>query len=397
MGRRAGWGRHAMSLDPNSGPRRVVLVGAGHAHLETLRHADEFVSRGHELILIAPGPFWYSGLATGVLGGRYPASLDQIDVGQLVTEAGGRLVRDVATAIDTAAKRIEVAENRPVSYDVLSLDVGSAVPTDAIPGLAEQARAVKPIAELARLRTDLTARLATATPAAPLRLVVVGDGPTACEVAGNALRLGLEGGGGLSVTVLARADRLLPHAAVSISRRVQASLTARGARVALGSGLARVEPGTAILADGERVPFDLIVAATGLVPSSLLRCAGLPLDAEGALRVDPFLRSVADPTVFGGGDAVALEGCTLPRVGVHAVRQGAVLRRNLLATLEGRRLRAYRPRRRVLQILNLGDGTGVATWGPLHWHGRAAMWLKDRIDRQFLAAHRPRSPAPAAR
>ena len=35
--------------------------------------------RGYEFVLIAPGDFWYSGLATGMLGGRYPPSLDRIE------------------------------------------------------------------------------------------------------------------------------------------------------------------------------------------------------------------------------------------------------------------------------------------------------------------------------
>lgn len=34
--------------------RRVVLVGAGHAHLHTLQHAAGFARRGVELVVIAP-------------------------------------------------------------------------------------------------------------------------------------------------------------------------------------------------------------------------------------------------------------------------------------------------------------------------------------------------------
>lgn len=367
-------------------PRRLVLVGAGHAHLETLRHAAEITRRGHALTLIAPGPFWYSGLATGVLGGRHPAALDQVDVGRLVRAAGGRFLEDRATAIDPDARLVRRVDGAPVPYDVLALDVGSVVPTDAVPGLAEQARTVKPIAELERLRLDL---LAPGSSDEPTRLLIVGGGATACEVAGNVLRLGADQRLDLRVTLVARSDRLMPDWPDSAARRVHANLVARGAHLHLGDGLARVEPGRAITASGQTIPFDRIVAAHGLVPAPLLRHSGLPLDDAGALRVDRFLRSIADPAVFGGGDAVALEGQPLPRVGVHAVRQGSILRHNLLATLEGQPLRAYQPQRRMLQILNLGDDTGLATWGSLHLHGRLALWLKDRIDRRFLARHQP--------
>ena len=45
--------------------RRAVLLGAGHAHLYTLKRTAAFVRRGFELVLVAPEIFWYSGLATG--------------------------------------------------------------------------------------------------------------------------------------------------------------------------------------------------------------------------------------------------------------------------------------------------------------------------------------------
>jgi NADH dehydrogenase FAD-containing subunit len=44
--------------------KRVVLLGAGHAHLYALKRAREFARRGYELVVVAPDAFWYSGLAT---------------------------------------------------------------------------------------------------------------------------------------------------------------------------------------------------------------------------------------------------------------------------------------------------------------------------------------------
>jgi NADH dehydrogenase FAD-containing subunit len=125
----------------------------------------------------------------------------------------------------------------------------------------------------------------------------------------------------------------------------------------------------------------------GLTTPPVLRATGLPTSADRALLVDPFLRSVADTRVFGGGDCVTLQGRELARVGVYAVRESPVLCHNLLATLQGGPLRRFRPQRRFLLILNLGDGTGLLTWGPFSWHSRLAFRLKDRIDRAFLRAY----------
>jgi hypothetical protein len=74
----------------------------------------------------------------------------------------------------------------------------------------------------------------------------------------------------------------------------------------------------------------------------------------------------------------------LDKVGVHAVRQGPVLRHNLLAALEGRPLKAFKPKSAYMLILNLGDGRGLLLYRSLALHGKLIFWLKDRIDRRFV-------------
>jgi NADH dehydrogenase FAD-containing subunit len=364
--------------------RRVVLLGAGHAHLFTLKRTAEFVRGGFELVLVAPEVFWYSGLATGVLAGNYPAALDQIDVGALVVRGGGRFLRQRATAIDVTGRTVALGDGSSLSYDVLSCNLGSEVPLDAVPGAAAHGYAVKPVRNLWELRQALEARLGSAEPRQPLRIVVVGGGATGCEIAANIQHLVAAHGGQAHITILARGDHLLGQLPRGAAEKMERLLGQRGVRLALGSPVVRVDSQAVTTADGEQVPSDFLVHATGLTAPPILRATGLPTSDDGALLVDDHLRSVADDRVFGGGDCVALQGQELAKVGVYAVREAPVLCHNLLATLQGRPLRRFRSQRRFLLILNLGDGTGLLTWGPFSWHSRLAFWLKDRIDRAFL-------------
>src|SRR4051794_3456310 len=129
---------------PHPAPRRrVVLLGAGHAHLHLLSRARAFADHGAELVAVAPGDFWYSGLATGVLGGRYSPDEDRIDVAALVAAGGGRFVRDRAVRIDAARRTVHLADGPPLAFDLLSCDVGSEVPLDELPGAAEYGWPVK--------------------------------------------------------------------------------------------------------------------------------------------------------------------------------------------------------------------------------------------------------------
>jgi NADH dehydrogenase FAD-containing subunit len=371
--------------------RRLVMLGAGHAHLHAIKRAEEFARRGHELVVVAPEPFWYSGLATGMLGGRYPPELDRVDVATLLGPHG-RFLRDRVTGIDVAARKVQLAESPPLGYDVLSLNLGSVVPE--IPGLSD-GYAAKPIEQLWRLRLDLEDRFRHA-PDDPVCVVVAGGGVTGVEIAANIAGLARLRGGRLALTVLVAGERPLPTLPRGAAERVVAALERRGIIFRANSRAERVEHRSVVLGSGERLPFDLLVNATGLRPAPLIRDSGLPVDAQGALLVDAHLRSVADPAVHGGGDGIALSGHDLPKVGVHAIRQGPVLQQNLLASLEGTQPARYRPQKDHLWIMNLGDGTGLAVRRNVWWHGQAAFRLKDWIDRRFLAEYRSDGPSSAS-
>lgn len=372
---------------PGAGPKRAVLIGTGHAHLHALKRAAAFRSRGFELVAVAPEPFWYSGLATGMLGGMYRPEEDQIDVAALAARSGARFVLDRAVGVDLEARRVLLESGPPLDFAALSLNLGSVVPVERVPGLAEHAVPVKPIRNLWHLRRDLEERLASSTPRLPVRVLVVGAGPTGCEVAANIRRLAEHQGGWAEITLISSGERILRDLPPEVSHPFQHWLAAQGVGVVTHCRIERVEPGQVVTPGGRRLPFDVLVAAIGLAPPPLVGQLGLPTDPSGALRVDGHLRSIADPAVHGGGDCVTLEGFDLPRLGVHAVYQAPVLYHNLLATLEGRPPRRYQPWRPHLWIMNLGDGTGLAIWGKWHWRGKMAFWFKDWLDRRFLRTY----------
>ncbi len=365
---------------------RILLLGGGHAHLEILRDARSFVDRGIDLTLVDEGSFWYSGLATGMLGGFYTPEQDQIDIQALIERGGGRFVRGRVEAIDARRKEVRLSGGAIIRYDLLSLNLGSQAVSEStsgsIPGTNE-AWSIKPLRRLWELRLELERRFREERSVC-VRVSIVGGGASGCEAAANVVALARRAGGKVQVTLVA--PGLLDQTnrrAVSLAGRQLARL---GVVVHIGRAR-RIERDGVVLEDG-RIDADLVIVALGLRPSSIVRSIELPIDGEGALIVDRHLRSIADPAVFGGGDCIALVDHHLPRVGVFGVRQAPILRANLHATALGGGLRVYKPQRRWLQILNLGDGTGLAIRGRFAWHGRSAWLLKDWLDRRFLRRYR---------
>lgn len=359
----------------------ILLLGAGHAHLLVLRQAAAFRRGGHRLTVVAPGPFWYSGLATGVLNGERAPAEDQVDVAALAAGTGARFVQGEAAGLDRASRSVCLTDGRLLPYDALSLALGSR--TAPLPGAADwpdRVFPVKPIAGLWALRQALERRFAEGLPA---RVAIAGAGITGCELAASIAGLAARRGGRAEVTLLAGQDRPLRQLPEPAAARLLERLRRRG--------IAH-RPGRVTAVDADRLHtthgplgYDILAIATGLRPEPLVGTLGLPVGVDGGLLVDACLRSPADPRIHGAGDCIAFVDGALPRAGVFAVHQAPVLRHNLLAAVEGGRPRRFQPRRRYLWIMNLGDGTGLATYGPLRWQGRAALRWKDWLDRRFLA------------
>lgn len=358
--------------------KRVVLAGAGHAHLPILRRAQEFATRDIELLLISPDGFWYSGLATGVLGGQHDKGQNYLNPETLLSP--GQYIRDQVIGLDIAQRRIHLKRGGDISYDVLSFDLGSVTPILA--GDNYGLVAVKPIANLTTLRSMVEdcIRRGAGFDAGAGGVAVVGSGVTAFEVAANLCALATRLGGRMPISIHGRAPLSgLPSGARDFLLR---QLTAHGVSFHFGADVISADAGCLHMADGTQKSYAIAINATGLVPPPILAALGLPLADNGALLTDENLQ--CDGGIFAGGDCIAFRGHPLAPVGVHAVRQAPILLHNLLATLEGRSLRPFHPRRRHCSIINLGDGTGLAVWGRFWLQGRIALLVKDFVDYRFI-------------
>ncbi len=364
---------------------KIVFAGGGHAHLHSLIRTKELVRRGFEVTLINPSPhLYYSGMATGVISGVYDPDEHRMDVRRLVQGGGGTFVEGRIEEIRAQDRQFVLQDGDEIPYDAASVCLGSEVPRNAFPQSGAGVVRVKPVEQTRGIRNRLLSLAGDRVP----RILVVGGGVAGCEVAANTLalfdRLGLEG----EVIIAERGDSLLAEAPKKAREQILRFLTAKGARILLDTPVASFGDGVAWTRDGREIPCDLPILAVGITPPDLLSASNLATGQDGGLWVDRNLRSVSDGRLFGGGDCVSYRGEALPKLGVFAVRQGPVLFHNLRAALEGEPLKPYKPQKRFLYILNLGDGTGLAIYGPLVWRGRLSFMLKHRIDEKFVSRYR---------
>ena len=359
---------------------RLVLVGAGHAHLHLLAHAGTLRAAGLDPVLVAPARFDYSGLATGVLSGAVGREAAGLDVAALAKAARVEHHPTQVSAVDLAGRRLILAEGAPQAFDLISFNIGS-VSRDPR-GLARQPGVwpVKPLDNLFALKSWLEAEM-TCRSESP-QVVIAGAGQTGFEVA--AALAGLAARHGLAPRIRLVGDVAASWAPGRAGRHLRQVLEGRGVIFEPGEVLARTSS-TCQLADGRSLPCDALVLATGLEAPPLIGALDLPVGNDGRLIVSPQMQSVADERVFAVGDCAAIDGAERPAAGVFGVRAAPVLLANLIARATDAPLTPYRPQARWLSIMDLGDGTGLAMRGSLWTHGRAALWLKRRLDLGFVA------------
>lgn len=360
--------------------KRLVLVGGGHAHLSVLQAFANRRPAGVELVLITPSAYQnYSGMLPGWISGHYMQKDCRIDLAQLVAVSGAQLVRDHIVGMDPGKRSVNLSGGQHMTYDLLSLDVGSETNTSGLEGLGAKLLPAKPLDDFFAVWPQM---LAEAKTSKDYRLVVVGAGAAGVEIALAARyafqRMGIEG----VVDLVAAESGMLQGHSKRAQDRVRRFAERAGLALHFQRGVGM--PDGVMLADGHLLRANRVIAATGARPAEWLRLSGLALDADGYVQVDQHHGSVSHPEVLAAGDVCAREDVRMARSGVHAVHAGPVLADNLLAMLEGRSLRPYMPKKSSLYLMACGPRYAIASWGQWSAEGNWVWRWKDWIDRGFI-------------
>jgi selenide, water dikinase len=380
----------------------VVLIGAGHAHVGVLRNFGMAPVPGVRFTLITrqvDTP--YSGMLPGMIAGLYQPDDVHIDTGPLARFAGARLYHSEVIGIDLQGKRVLCNNRPPVPFDVLSLNIGSTPSAQDVAGVAERAIPVKPIDSF--LPRFEAARARILASGGRSRIGVVGAGAGGVELIlalHHRLTRDVRAAGfdpkHTSFALFTSSAELLPSLPVKVRKRFAEVMAERGIELHTSGRVIGVSAEGVAIADRQTVPLDEIFWTTRAAAAPWLADTGLALDSQGFVRVGLTLKSVSHPDVFAAGDVAAIDGHDLPRSGVYAVRSAPVLATNIRRLIAGGKLRRYRPQRDALYLISTGGPHAIGTRNGFMFEGDWAWWLKDWIDRRFMAKFNklPEMPQP---
>lgn len=365
-----------------AGVRVLLLVGGGHAHVAVLADlARRGLPAGARVVLLTPDPaLRYSGMVPGWLAGQHARDDGLVDLAGLAARAGVELVLDRCVALDPEARVVRTARGAAIPFAIASFDTGGEGRAAALLGEDPRLLDVRPIRAFAERLAALRA-----SRGGPWRVVVAGGGAGGVELA-----FGMRNLAGAperpQVTLAAGAAGLLPGFAPAVRQRAARALARQG--IAVIAEDARFVRGALMAGATSLEPADLVITALGSAAPDWVRASGVATDEAGFLLVDAHQRSLSHPRIFAAGDVAARADRRLARSGVHAVMAGPVLAANLRAACAGDPPpRTYRPRRHSLYLMNTGDGSAIASYGPLAAEGSLVLALKHRIDKGWIARY----------
>lgn len=357
--------------------KHLLLVGGGHAHVAVLA---DWIRHGlpcERATLLTPYlTLRYSGMVPGWISGQYERDEGLVDLAALAARAGVELVLDRCTGIDPASNEAPTASGERVQFDLASIDIGGVGRARALLGGDRRLLDIRPIDEFV---TGLE-RLGAAG-----RIAVVGGGAGGVELAfalrnhdGEKVRP--------EVVFLTGSEGLVPGFSESVKTLIAGRLQDQG--ITLITQNAAVVDGDLMAGDASAEPVDLIVAALGSAAPGWPRASGLACDADGFIAVDRYQRSISHPHIFAVGDVASRQDSVVPHSGVHAVMAGPIIAANLRAAAHGAKPQdTYRPRRYSLYLMSTGDGSAIASYGPLsangRWVGRIKHWIDTRWIRKY--------------
>ncbi|WP_323753834.1 FAD-dependent oxidoreductase [Marinobacter sp.] len=360
--------------------KRLVLMGAGHAHLIVLKQWLSAPLKDVELVLVTPSAWqYYSGMLPGWVAGHYSVDQCRIDARSLALAAGARVVLGSVIEVRADKKQVRMTDGDLLDYDWLSIDIGATTNLESLRGYAGTLLSIKPLGQFHQQWSRHHER----SGAKGAHIALVGGGAAGAELAMAVAHAGRAGATApAKVSLITGNQGLLPDFRPRIRKLAHNKLAALGIEVV--EQRAEAAGHDLVLTDGVTMRPDLVMAATGSEAFSFLATSGLAVDAQGFVLVNEHQQSLSHPEVFAAGDVCSRLDQSLNRSGVHAVRTAPVLAANLRAATESGEFTAFQPRTNTLYLLSCGDKTAIGSYGPFAFSGQWVWRLKDKIDRRFV-------------
>ena len=370
---------------------QLVLIGGGHSHAIALKLWSQNPLPNIELTLISDVENTpYSGMLPGYVAGFYSYPETHINLPSLAEMAGAKLILDRAINLDPEQNLVTLEQGEPISFDYLSLDIGSTPKTSTTPGAREYAIAAKPVPLFLEAWQKIL-RDASQNPERPLKITIVGGGAGGVELALNIQARLRQKQNQVAITLVHRGKTILNGHNQKVSQLLTRILRERGIQLLLDTEVKEIQPQQIICNKNQIIPTDYTFWVTQADSPQWIKNSNLAKCDRGFLAINNYLQSISHPHIFATGDIATMIEHPRPKAGVFAVRQGKPLYNNWCKALNQQPLESYIPQTKYLALIGTGDKRAIASRGNFCFYSSLLWYLKDYIDRKFMQQFEPES------
>lgn len=345
----------------------LLIVGGGHASLPLIKMGKKWKKYNIQIKVISARPFLiYSGALPQYMGGFYDWDQTAVNLESLSGRYGVQFFKGTVESVNKKEKSVTTSDGTVVLYDYLLLNIGaSTLPLFE----GENIFPVKPMSRLLKLRNHLMNGMVK-------NLLIIGGGAAGSELALNLSHP--KSGYHLRITVVDKNGRILSSFPEKLSKQIAQILKSRGVSVITGK-----ESTQDFIKN-----FDHTILAAGNQPGSVTLNHDFKTGASGRILTDDTLQVVNDTSVFAAGDTADIGGNNYQQIGVHAVKQGVLLRDNLKSAIFGKQLKKYKPYIFNPLILSNGYDSAFYVMGNLSLSGRFFSIIKHVLDMRWMEKYK---------
>ncbi|OAT24309.1 NAD(P)/FAD-dependent oxidoreductase [Proteus myxofaciens] len=378
--------------------QKIVIAGSGFSGFWAAISAMRVIAlakKEHEIkvILISPKP------NVTIRPRLYEAKLENMspNISKQLEAVGVEYIAGKVKQIhsENHTLAVELVDNSQIqlAYDKFILATGSQLLTPPVTGFAEYGFNVDTLESAQQLETHLQSLKNKPETKARNTAVVVGGGLTGIESAAempDRLKAILGENTNIRVFIVDTAPSIAAGMGEAASQVVQQALKECGVETRASLRVERLERDSITLSNGECIPTDTVILATGVKAHPLTEQIKGNRDISGRIISDDYLHAPETPDVFVTGDTVKAATDDLGNYNLmtcqHALSLGRVAGYNAAAELIDIPLHAYRQPKYVT-CLDLGPWGALYTEGwdrQVHFTQAEGKKIKQEINTQWI-------------
>ena len=356
----------------------LVLVGAGHSHIEVIKYLGKLKLNGLRITLISKNPYCtYSGMVPGYIEGQYNWSEINIDVVRLAFKNNIRLILNEVVKISGKDRVVYLKNNSIVEYDILSINIGIESNKNNIEGAEDFAYALKPISEIDNIISSITLSKQN-------KVAIIGAGAAGVEVAlalnERFQKLGIT----KKIILIANSNTIMKSYPVAVAKKLEKAIFKKNITILFKSTVTKVLKSSIVINNIKKIKDCCSVLATNGVAPYLVKTSDLALSKNGFISVKKTLQTSNFKNIFASGDVVDIEDLSLVKAGIYAVRQANILKKNLKKIFYKKKLINFYPQKSYLSIIGTTDNSAILHKYCITVKGKIFWFIKKYIDKKFI-------------